>query len=252
MLIRGMRTPAYYTGVTAQRFVDAFTRRGHEPCPEHEITAAVCVVLGGPDTAPALCFIKRSERPDDPWSGQMAFPGGRVSPTDADARTAGVRETAEEVGLDLMRCRYLGALQAMPITRRGRPHLGWLHPFVYRCSPEQPALRAQPSEVAAAMWNPHRASDRPGAPHVGGDRRRHPPADVSRDRLPRRGDLGPHLPGAGLSARPCPLIGSGGSSVARTLYFLRMRYSCDIFSALFVATRCNGLEIYDSSTRRKR
>ena len=154
MLIRGMRTPAYYTGVTAPRFVDAFTRRGHEPCPEYEITAAVCVVLGGPDTAPALCFIKRSERPDDPWSGQMAFPGGRVSPTDADARTAGVRETAEEVGLDLMRCRYLGALQAMPITRRGRPHLGWLQPFVYRCSPEQPALRAQPSEVAAAMWIP--------------------------------------------------------------------------------------------------
>ena len=149
-----MRKPAYYTGVTAQRFVDAFTRRGHEPCPEHEITAAVCVVLGGPDTAPALCFIKRSERPDDPWSGQMAFPGGRVAHADANARAAGVRETAEEVGLDLLRCRYLGALPCMPITRRGRPHLGWLQPFVYLCSPDLPVLRPQPSEVAAAMWIP--------------------------------------------------------------------------------------------------
>ena len=141
--------------MTAQRFVDAFTRRGHdEPCSEREVTAAVCVVLGGPDAAPALCFIKRSERPDDPWSGQMAFPGGRVARTDATPRAAGVRETAEEVGLDLKRCRYLGALPPMPITRRGRPHLGWLQPFVHLCSPELPALRPQPSEVAVALWIP--------------------------------------------------------------------------------------------------
>ena len=141
--------------VTAQRFVDAFTRRGHqESCPEHEITAAVCVVLGGPDDAPALCFIKRSERADDPWSGQMAFPGGRVARTDANPRAAGMRETAEEVGLDLTRCRYLGALPPMPITRRGRPHLGWLQAFVYLCSPELPPLDPQPSEVAAALWIP--------------------------------------------------------------------------------------------------
>lgn len=140
--------------MTAQRFVQAFTRLHDEPRPEHEVTAAVCVVLGGPDTAPALCFIKRSERPDDPWSGQMAFPGGRVAHADANARAAGVRETAEEVGLDLLRCRYLGALPCMPITRRGRPHLGWLQPFVYLCSPDLPVLRPQPSEVAAAMWIP--------------------------------------------------------------------------------------------------
>ena len=146
---------AYYTGVTAQRVVDAFTGRGHdESSPEHEVTAAVCVVLGGPDAAPALCFIKRSERPDDPWSGQMAFPGGRVARTDATPHAAGMRETAEEVGLDLARCRYLGALPPMPITRRGRPHLGWLQPFVHLCSPALPALRPQPSEVAAAMWIP--------------------------------------------------------------------------------------------------
>ena len=141
--------------VTAQRFVDAFARGGHdEPRAQHEITAAVGVVLGGADAAPALCFIKRSERADDPWSGQMAFPGGRVARTDATPRAAATRETAEEVGLDLTRCRYVGALPPMPITRRGRPHLGWLQPFVYLCAPARPALRPQPSEVAAAMWIP--------------------------------------------------------------------------------------------------
>ena len=141
--------------MTAQRFVDAFTRRGHdEPRAEHEITAAVCVVLGGPDAVPALCFIKRSERADDPWSGQMAFPGGRVARNDATPRAAAIRETAEEVGLDLTRCRYLGELPPMPITRRGRPHLGWLQPFVHLCCSELPELHPQPSEVAAALWIP--------------------------------------------------------------------------------------------------
>ncbi len=161
---RTIREPAYYGGVsetnltrrvTAQRFVDAFSRSGHDESRlEHEITAAVCVVLGGPGDAPALCFIKRSERLDDPWSGQMAFPGGRVARTDATPRAAAARETAEEVGLDLTRCRYLGALPPMPITRRGRPHLGWLQPFVHLCSPNLPALRPQPSEVAEALWIP--------------------------------------------------------------------------------------------------
>lgn len=142
--------------MTAQRFAEAFARRGRpgEPRTEHRITAAVCVVLGGPDAAPALCFIKRAERPGDPWSGHVAFPGGLLTPADTDARAAGMRETAEEVGLDLAPRRYLGALPPLAITRRGRPHLGWLQPFVFLCSPELPPLRPQPSEVAGAIWIP--------------------------------------------------------------------------------------------------
>lgn len=142
--------------MTAQRFADAFARRGgrDQPRIERRVTAAVCVVLGGPDAAPALCFIKRSERPGDPWSGHMAFPGGRLTPADPDARAAAVRETAEEVGLDLRHRRYLGALPPLAITRRGRPQPGLLQPFVFLCSPELPALRPQPSEVAAARWIP--------------------------------------------------------------------------------------------------
>lgn len=50
-----------------------------------------------------LLFIKRSENPDDPWSGHMAFPGGRVEPGDADVLATARRETLEEVGVDLER-----------------------------------------------------------------------------------------------------------------------------------------------------
>ena len=154
--------------MTAQRFAEALARRGvrGEPRTEHRVTAAVCVVMGGPDAAPALCFIKRAERPGDPWSGHVAFPGGRLTPADADARAAAMRETAEEIGLDLTRRRFLGALPPLPITRRGRPHRGWLQPFVFLCSPESPVLRPLPTEVAATKWIPvshltdprHRAS----------------------------------------------------------------------------------------------
>jgi len=50
---------------------------------------------------PALLLIRRVVRRDDPWSGQVALPGGfRASDEEALAETAR-RETAEETGLSL-------------------------------------------------------------------------------------------------------------------------------------------------------
>jgi 8-oxo-dGTP pyrophosphatase MutT (NUDIX family) len=60
-----------------------------------------------------LLFIRRAEYAGDPWSGHLAFPGGRIDPGDRDARAAAERETDEEVGLDLLdrsRVRHLGRL----------------------------------------------------------------------------------------------------------------------------------------------
>ena len=31
-----------------------------------------------PLTEPEILFIKRADKPGDPWSGQMAFPGGHI------------------------------------------------------------------------------------------------------------------------------------------------------------------------------
>ena len=39
--------------------------------------------------------------PGDPWSGQIAFPGGRHEPQDASLLDTATRETREELGLDL-------------------------------------------------------------------------------------------------------------------------------------------------------
>jgi hypothetical protein len=50
---------------------------------------------------PEVLFIKRAGRTGDRWSGHTALPGGKRDHTDADDLAAAIRETKEEVGLDL-------------------------------------------------------------------------------------------------------------------------------------------------------
>jgi 8-oxo-dGTP pyrophosphatase MutT (NUDIX family) len=45
----------------------------------------------------------------DPWSGQIAFPGGKMQPEDKTAKDTAIRETLEEIGVDLRRtAEFLG------------------------------------------------------------------------------------------------------------------------------------------------
>ena len=64
--------------------------------------AAVALIFhAGEEGSPELLFIKRAEYPGDPWSGQIAFPGGREERGDASLRETAIRETREETGIDL-------------------------------------------------------------------------------------------------------------------------------------------------------
>ena len=63
----------------------------------------------------------RAEHPEDPWSGQMSFPGGRAEPDDPDLRTTALRETREETGSSRRRCAsWGGSTTCAPAPRRRR------------------------------------------------------------------------------------------------------------------------------------
>jgi len=100
--------------------------------------AAVAVILRADLDAGAdgteILFIKRAEKPGDPWSGHMAFPGGHKEDDDLDLKHAAIRETQEEIGLDLTDAEYLGPLDQQRAMPRGRPLNMLIAPHVFSLS----------------------------------------------------------------------------------------------------------------------
>ena len=98
------------------------------------------------DRALRLLFIERTEHQGDPWSGHLAFPGGRVEEQDRSVRDTAERETLEEIGLDLRGAEYLGRLDdltgaTIPMVVSG---------FVY-VTPS-PAVFELNHEVSKVFW----------------------------------------------------------------------------------------------------
>ena len=62
--------------------------------------ASVSIILRGEEN-PMTLLIKRAEKVGDPWSGQIAFPGGKARSGEATLKETAIRETGEEVGIDL-------------------------------------------------------------------------------------------------------------------------------------------------------
>ena len=99
----------------------------------------------------AVLFIRRADRAGDPWSGHVAFPGGRHEPGDATLVDTAIRETREEIGIDLAGAEQLGVLDDLyPRTPVLPPVV--VRPFVFTL-PRRPALELS-DEVRAAFWVP--------------------------------------------------------------------------------------------------
>ncbi|MEM8561287.1 MAG: CoA pyrophosphatase [Pseudomonadota bacterium] len=115
--------------------------------------SAVAMILKVLEGELHILMIKRADREGDPWSGHMAFPGGRMDKTDANGFAVAVRETEEEVGVILgEQDKCIGRLSDI-LTRPKRGPLGMsVTPFVFRL--ERNVEFVANEEVAEVLWVP--------------------------------------------------------------------------------------------------
>lgn len=113
--------------------------------------AAVAMILRERESDVEALFIQRSERLGDPWSGHMAFPGGRRQREDDSLMAAAIRETKEEVGLSLDGEQLIGRIDDLGEGRIAKFDLS-VSCFVFE-APEAVELRFN-HEVADAVWIP--------------------------------------------------------------------------------------------------
>ena len=125
--------------------------------------AAVALVLIERADGVAALFIRRAVREGDPWSGQVALPGGHHETGDPDLLATALRETREETGVELGHAVLLGVLDDLhPRTPTLPPVV--VRPFVFALTAAPPLVLND--EVERAFWLP---LDRLAAPGVRGD-----------------------------------------------------------------------------------
>lgn len=98
-------------------------------------------------------FILRAASPLDRWSGQLAFPGGRRDDTDTNDLFTALRETREEIGLELRAEDLIGRLDDVQARRHGERLDFFIRAFVFYLDREF-TLKMDAAEVADFFWFP--------------------------------------------------------------------------------------------------
>ncbi len=125
-------------------------RAREEHAPE-AAPAAVALVLTESADGLAALFIRRAERTGDPWSGQIALPGGRRDLADSDLLATAMRETLEETGVGLGGAERLGVLDDVYPRSVLLPPVV-VRPFVFALERAPPLVLSD--EVTTAFWVP--------------------------------------------------------------------------------------------------
>lgn len=104
-----------------------------------------------------VLLMKRAERSGDPWSSHISLPGGGYNVRDVDLLATAVRETREELGIELSAARLLGNLPMLSPLSSG-PNGVEVTPFVFatevavdpQCGPEAELAFWLPLPLAAS------------------------------------------------------------------------------------------------------
>ena len=119
------------------------------PSPDESAQAAVAILVRPTHDDLEFFLVKRAEVPGDPWSGDMAFPGGKKTPGDRSLLDTTVREVREETGIDLNGFRAAGFME--PLLSSVRRTL-CVQPVIYRLD-EVPEVHLN-YELTKYMWVP--------------------------------------------------------------------------------------------------
>ena len=131
--------------------------------------AAVAILIREEVDDYETLLVKRAIVPGDPWSGDMAFPGGKRTQNDRTLQDTVIREVQEETGIDLSSLTYIGGLpivfsslrpgkDVLPIVYlyEGRPEIRlnteltayrWVHLKELRASKTKAMVKGYESEI---------------------------------------------------------------------------------------------------------
>jgi len=117
------------------------------------VHAAVMMILSEGLEGLSMLFIKRPESDIDAFSGHMAFPGGKMMEGDESKLATAVRETLEEIGVDLYKNgRVIGELDDInPNNPRANNYI--VTPYISIIK-EEVSIVPNLYEVEAAVWIP--------------------------------------------------------------------------------------------------
>ena len=115
--------------------------------------ASVCIILAEKNQSLHFLMMQRASHEGDPWSGQMAFPGGKQDPEDANITITAEREAFEELAIEnsaITRIGRLSDILARPYRAMKKPMV--VSPIIFKA--EHIFTPKGNAEVADWLWLP--------------------------------------------------------------------------------------------------